>query len=121
VLSDEEVKRRIEAARILRGITQVELNRLLHEDGFGKGDAGRVERGELPLGKARRDALCRHLRVPDRWLISEDVDEIVGMRPAQLTPDEISRAAELLPRLLAAAPGPPQAPDHVGPASEGGR
>lgn len=113
MLSQDELKHRIEAARILRDISQVELERLFHADGLGKGDAGRVERGELPMDKVRRDAFCRHLRVPERWFLAEDVDEIVGMKPGQLTPDEIRRAAELLPQLLAGDQELPQAPGRT--------
>lgn len=77
MLAAEELKRRIEAARILRGIHQTELDRLFDEDGLGK-KAGRLERGDLALSRALLDGLIRHLKVPERWFTDPDVDTIVG-------------------------------------------
>lgn len=77
-LSRAELKRRIEAARILRGISQEELDRRFAEDGLGK-SAGRLERGDkrLTLNRALLDGFIRHLRVPESWFTAEDVDELV--------------------------------------------
>lgn len=106
-MTPAERKRRIEAARILRGISQQELNRLVAADGLDKLAAGRVERGEIPLTPALRHSICRHLRVPEAWLREADVDVLVGYQQeprGALTDDEIRRAAQLLgPQLLAAA------------------
>lgn len=77
-LSNEEIARRMKAARQLRGMSQQELNDLFAEDGLEKNEAGRLERGDLALTANRRYALVRHLRVPERWFTSESVDEIVG-------------------------------------------
>lgn len=124
----DEVKRRIEAARILRGISQLELARMFEEDGLGKTEAGRLERGDLPLTRVRRDALCRNLGVPERWFTADSVDEIVGLGGESA--GDLTRAAALLaPQLLAAAEALEQerarlqpgegALDPRGPVSEG--
>jgi hypothetical protein len=100
----EDVKRRIEAARMLRGIEQQQLDRLGHAEGLGKQELSRTERGELPLTRVRRDVLLRLLRLPDRWLVSDDIDEVVGFDQAapapRLTPD---LARDLLAQLVDAA------------------
>lgn len=98
MLEPEELKRRIEAARILRGLRQVDLSPLLEADGLGKTDLGRIERGEVPMRRIHRDALARHLRVPEWWFTVEDVDVLVGLQPPpRLTPEE---GRDLLGRLL---------------------
>lgn len=72
---DKDVlKQRIDAARTLRGITQVELNKLFDADGLGKHDVGRLERGELPLRRIHLDALVRHLRVPEWWFTADEIE-----------------------------------------------
>jgi hypothetical protein len=97
-LSPEELKRRIFAARVLRGLRQVDLQASLAEDGLGKRELGRIERGSLPLNRVRRETLARALRVPEIWFTSESVDEIVGTatplreeRTLPLPPGEIGR------------------------------
>lgn len=78
LLGPDDVKRRIEAARTLRGVSQRELAARLHEDGLGSQELGRIERGDLPLTRVRIDALCRHLGVPERWFTEPDVDELLS-------------------------------------------
>lgn len=72
-LSVPQLKQRIEAARLLRNLKQTDLGMLFAEDGLNKQEAGRLERGELPLTRVRLDALVRHLRVPEAWFTSEDI------------------------------------------------
>lgn len=120
-LSTDELNRRIVAARLLRGVSQEDLAARFEADGLGRYDVGRIERGEKPLDVVRLEALCRHLRVPAYWFTSSDVDELVGIKPrAGLEPDEVTRAADALARLLAAVQaqqaGPGQGPPgDVGP------
>jgi transcriptional regulator with XRE-family HTH domain len=76
-LPQEELKRRIEAARILRKLSQKDLNKRFEEDGLGKGTAGRVERGELDFRRAHRDAFVRHLGVDARWFTEHSVDAVL--------------------------------------------
>lgn len=73
-LSVEELKRRIDAARTIRGLRQVDLAELLEADGHGKHDVGRLERGDLPLTRALRRSLAEHLKVPERWFTDPDLD-----------------------------------------------
>lgn len=75
-----EVKRRIEAARVLRSMTQVEMDRRGAELGLDKQELGRTERGDLPWTTARAMVLARVLRVPPRWFEAEDLDVVVGLR-----------------------------------------
>jgi hypothetical protein len=100
-LGADELKRRIEAARILRGLEQTELDGLFDADGLGK-SASRMERGKLPLTRARLDGLIRHLRVPEGWFTEPDVDRLVYPEAgASPLPDRLSaiedqlRAAQL--------------------------
>ena len=86
MLETEELKRRIEAARILRGLSQAELAERLHADGLGKYDLGRIERGTMPMRRVHRDAIARHLGIPDYWLTEPDVDIVVGLRPTDRPP-----------------------------------
>lgn len=98
-LPDDELVRRLKAARELRGIDQNTLGLLFKEDGLGKMDPGRIERGEMKMQRAHRDAFCRHLGLPERWLTEPDIDVIVGLRPpARLTPGD---ARDLMTQLLA--------------------
>lgn len=80
MLEAEELTRRIKAARLLRGIEQTELAEKLTADGLGKHDLGRIERGDMTMQRVHRDAIARHLGVPERWLTDPDVDLIVGLR-----------------------------------------
>lgn len=75
-LTQDELKRRIEAARILRGIDQAKLDEHFDSDGLGK-SAGRLERGDVPLTRARLDSLVRHLRVTSLWFTSRDIDALL--------------------------------------------
>jgi transcriptional regulator with XRE-family HTH domain len=77
--TQEDTKRRIEAARILRDLSQRDMDEAGHADGLGRQELSRVERGRLPLTRVRRDALVRILRVPERWFLEEDVDDVVGL------------------------------------------
>ena len=97
MLEAEELKRRIEAARTLRGLKQTELAALLAEDGLGKSDLGRIERGDMTMQRIHRDAIARHLGVPDEWLTEPDVDTIV--RPA--SPTQLDRLEAMLAAVVA--------------------
>lgn len=93
----DEIARRIRAARELRGLSQDGLGKLVAADGLGIHDVGRIERGEVTMTRVHRDALIRHLRVPERWFTAENVDEIVGV---QMSEEAI---AQFLTRRLFAA------------------
>lgn len=83
-------------------MTQKQLGALLEADGLGKHDLGRIERGDLTMQKVHREALVRHLGVPERWLLNENVDEIVGLTaPAvpALSPERLEQLDGLLPQL----------------------
>lgn len=97
MLGKDALKQRIEAARILRGVSQTELQRRFEADGLDKYAAGRVERGEIDMQRVHRDAFCRHLGVPERWFSEPDVDVIVGLTPGRrLSPGELRADLELL-------------------------
>ena len=97
VLDPDEISRRIKAARELRGVSQDELGELLESDGLGVKDVGRIERGTMPMSRVQREAISRHLRLPERWLVSEDLDEVVGV---ELTPNEIREKLDELENQL---------------------
>jgi transcriptional regulator with XRE-family HTH domain len=80
VLNEDQVRRRLRAARELTGMSREELGDLLAEDGFGRHDVAALERekGEsakartVPLTPARRASLARHLGVPEAWFTEPD-------------------------------------------------
>jgi hypothetical protein len=131
-----EIKRRIEAARILRSITQGEMDRRAHEDyGLDRQELSRTERGALPLTPARRLVLEKVLEVPARWFSADSIDEVVGLRgqdvrvtvpplvakarDAGLTDEQLRAAADLLAQALqegarAASPGEASASSSSG-------
>lgn len=96
-LPTEELKRRIDAARTLRGLKQSELAALLEEDGLGKHDAGRLERGELDLRRVHLDALTRQLRMPEWWFTASEI-HLTEVPPADLSQrlDEIGEQLEVI-------------------------
>lgn len=134
-MTAEQVKRRIEAARVLRGMTQVEMDQAGAAQGLGRQELSRIERGALPLGAAQRRTLCDILRVPERWFTDEDVDVVVGLTPdipGLSADEEVARRADelmrgLLEAALAHAPGAatsgqsPGAPGRPGSEAEGGQ
>jgi transcriptional regulator with XRE-family HTH domain len=104
VLSEEEAKRRIAAARLLRGLTQEELDALGAADGLGRQELSRTERGELPVTRVRREVLARLLRFPGEWFLQDSIDDLIRRPAEELPADQLRRAAELLaPQLLEAA------------------
>lgn len=101
MLKNEEIKRRMEAARKLRGLSQAQLGKLFEADDLGKMDPQQIERGIMPLRGARLAAACRHLRVPERWFTAEDVDEIVGFTPVDTPTLAKQVAAEVVAAMQA--------------------
>lgn len=98
-LNHDELARRIEAARVLRGLSQADVNERFEKLGAGKQTAGRVERGNKPFEEMHEMLFARVLNVPVRWFTEPDVDVIIGLKPpAVLTPGEL---AEILARLQA--------------------
>lgn len=71
MLDKDELKRRIDAFRTLRGLTQVDLAELYASKGHGTQELGRLERGALPLTEIRRRSLAEILDVPERWFTDE--------------------------------------------------
>lgn len=96
VLSDEELRRRLVAARELRGLTQKDLDRLGAQDGLGKLEAGRVERGTIEFRRKHIDVFARHLRVSDAWFEEPDVDRLLGFSDAARVEDRLERIERAL-------------------------
>lgn len=76
MLPSDELKRRLDAFRTLRGMRQTDLADRLAEDGHGKHDLGRLERGDerMPLSASLRRSIAAHLEIPERWLTDEHLD-----------------------------------------------
>lgn len=70
----DTLRRRLTSARELRGLDQRELGDLFEQDGLGKHDPARIERGDLEMQRVHKDAFCRHLEMPEWWFT---VDEVV--------------------------------------------
>lgn len=71
MLDKDELKRRIDAFRTLRGLTQADLAEKFASKGHGTQELGRLERGALPLTEIRRRSLAEILEVPERWFVDE--------------------------------------------------
>jgi transcriptional regulator with XRE-family HTH domain len=99
VLPQEELKRRIAALRKLRGMSQVELGALVEEEGWGKLDVGRIERGDVPMTPGRLDAIARHLGVAREWLTEPDLDVLLG-HPGAPSQEAIERIDSTLRQLM---------------------
>lgn len=84
-LAPDEVGRRIRAARELNGLDQTDLAALLVEQGLGKTDAGRLERGDLVMQSVHRSALARALSVPEGWFVLAQDELLGGIRRAFLS------------------------------------
>jgi transcriptional regulator with XRE-family HTH domain len=121
VLDQEQLKRRLVAARALRDVSQAELAGQLEADGLGKHDLGRIERGDLTMMPAHRRALAHHLRLPERWFTDPDTDSLLVFdEPRDVSDDDLRRAAELLaPQLLSAARALRQEQDSEQPSTDG--
>lgn len=84
MLDTDEINRRMVAARTLRELSQTDLDALGAADGLGKQELSRVERGELPMTRVRREVATRLLRVPANWFTADDVDDILRSEAATL-------------------------------------
>lgn len=94
--SQDDLVRRMEAARILRGKSRRELGELFKLDGLGVQDPERLVRHEIEFEAKHMRAACAHLRVPERWFTAETVDEVLGIS------DEVSLARTVASEVVAA-------------------
>lgn len=106
MLSPDEISRRLKAARELRQISQKEMGELFEGDGLNKSDPGRIERMDVAMRRSHRDAFVRHLRVPERWLTSNSLDELVGLvEPPETRLERIERKLDELVSQIEGDPG----------------
>jgi hypothetical protein len=97
VIDRETQARRIEAARVLRGMSRSEASKLFEAEGFGLHDIPRLERADpkLTLTRPRRETLARLLEVPEHWFTAEDSDLF------DMPDDRLSRIERALTELRA--------------------
>lgn len=95
-----ELGRRIKAARELRRMSQDDLGMKARDDGLNRYDLAQIERGERTMQFAHRQALVRHLRVPERWFTAEAVDEIVGYEDPDVREDRLEAVADALHQVV---------------------
>jgi transcriptional regulator with XRE-family HTH domain len=100
VLEAAEIRRRLRAARELRGMSRQQLAALVKEEGFGLEDVARVERGELVLLAGLRRSLAIHLGLPEAWFTEPDVGRLFASDPAA-SGDRLTRLEEKLDQLMA--------------------
>lgn len=89
MLAPDELKRRIDAARTLRGLRQVDIAALVESDGHGKHDVGRLERGDVHLTPSLRRSLAHHLGVPETWFTEPDMDQVLIAPDAETQLDRL--------------------------------
>jgi transcriptional regulator with XRE-family HTH domain len=126
VLSQNELQRRIRAARVLANISQAEMNRGGHQRGLPKNTLGKVERGDLAIRHVHLAMLCEILEVPMSWF-TEPREVIVAQRASDYL-DAIREILTLLSdnpvklgeeAVLPRVPTPPPPPDESGPEATG--
>lgn len=84
-LPRDEVARRIRAGRELRKVSQTALATLMVADGLNKHDLGQIERERRTMQLAHQESILRHLRLPERWLTADSVDDLVGGTPSPIS------------------------------------
>lgn len=77
----EELRRRIRAARELAGISQIEMNAEGERRGLRKHALGGAERGDIEIRHVHLAMLCEILKVPMSWF-TEPREVIVAQRAA---------------------------------------
>ena len=102
MLGQEELRRRIRAARILANISQAEMNQAGEERGLRKHALGAAERGDIEARHVHLAMLCEILGVPMSWF-TEPREIIVAQRAADYAKlvnqlFELSRQDEREPR-----------------------
>lgn len=82
-MSTEEARRRICGLRTLRRISQEQMSVRGHEDwGLKRQELSRTERGDLPLTRVRKVALCGILDVHPAWFDEEDLSRLLQAGPS---------------------------------------
>lgn len=77
MIGHEELRRRLKALRVLRGVTQVELGRQLKAEGVPEYDLARAEQGKKDMSSNLRRELARILRAPEDYFLAADVDDVL--------------------------------------------
>ena len=124
MLDAPELRRRIRAARELRGLEQADLDCRFAADGLKKQEASRLERGELPWTAVRARALAYHLGMPLRWFTEPNIDVLLSEIRSTPQASNVSLPAPegALGRDIAAGPPTQEArPDSEPQPEEGNR
>lgn len=100
MLSDEEVQRRIRAARALRGATVDQLAERINEPGLKSGTLGSIERGERKAHRRELRSIAEALDLPFEFFTIEDF----GVLREAARPDEILARLERIEDALAERP-----------------
>lgn len=74
----DELRRRIRAARILRNMSQAEMNQEGHKRGLPKHTLGGVERGDLAVQHVHLAMVCEILDVPMAWFSETDAADTLN-------------------------------------------
>lgn len=77
MLTTAQLKDRLHALRLLKGLDQREFTRLCAEQGLGSTEAGRVERGKVPFTGKHQLVFARVLDVPEVWLTDPDISRLL--------------------------------------------
>lgn len=81
MLTQQELQRRVRAARVLTDTTQADMNAAGHTRGLGKHELGAAERGDIDIRQYHLPMLCEILQVPMSWF-TEPHETIVAPRAA---------------------------------------
>jgi hypothetical protein len=127
--SQDELRRRVKAARVLADISQADMNAAGHRRGLGKHELGNAERGDIDIRQYHLPMLCEILGVPMSWF-TEPRQVIVAQRAADyravlrdllelLSSPPAEDDDPPIPVDLPGEPGSPQAPPGAGEAQTG--
>ncbi len=78
MLAQDELRRRLVAARVLRGLSQEEISEAGATLGLGKHELARAERGNIKLTHSRLTSAAEILGLPAQWFTAATVDHLLG-------------------------------------------
>jgi hypothetical protein len=89
-LEQEELRRRLAAARELVGLDQAKMGAELKRRGLGKTDAKRLERGTLPFSESHLIAYARITELPEAWFTTKDWRSLISATAAADASPEVA-------------------------------
>lgn len=90
-IEQEELRRRLAAARELIGLDQDEMGVELKRKGLGKTDAKRLERGAIDFSESHLVAYSRITGLPEAWFTADDWRSLISAEAAAAASPEVEQ------------------------------